>query len=92
MTRRWLAGGRPPRSEGVVRNGAIIAHSSFVIRPWITANLRAKRSASNHIAPREGKPLAKKDRMRITIGTRRLFLPSFPAALILLLPPVALML
>ena len=68
MTRRWLAGGRPPRSEGVVRNGAIVAHSSFVIRPRITANLSAERSASNHITPGQGNPLAKKDRIRITVG------------------------
>jgi hypothetical protein len=39
-TRRWSAGGRPPVADGVVRNGATIAHSSSVMRPRITANLR----------------------------------------------------
>jgi hypothetical protein len=39
-TRRWLLVGRPPCGEGRVRNGSIIAHSWFVIRPRITANLQ----------------------------------------------------
>jgi hypothetical protein len=30
-TRRWLAGGRPPRNEAVVRKGPTTAHSSSVI-------------------------------------------------------------
>jgi hypothetical protein len=33
-------GGRPPREEAVVRNGAKIAHSSSVISPRIIAGLK----------------------------------------------------
>jgi len=37
---RWFTGGRPPREEAVVRNGAKIAHSSSVISPRITVDLK----------------------------------------------------
>ena len=37
---RWLPGGRPPRVDSVVRNGAKIAHSSSVISPRITVGLK----------------------------------------------------
>ena len=74
-TRRWLAGGRPPRNEGMIRKGAMIAHSSSVIKPRITANLHAERSASNHIARRRGNAPQKKDQMRIPMGLGRFFIP-----------------
>ena len=36
---RWFMGGRPPRDEAVIRNGAKIAHSSSVISPRIIVSL-----------------------------------------------------
>jgi hypothetical protein len=38
--RRWFMGGRPPREEAVIRNGAKIAHSSSVISPRIIVGLK----------------------------------------------------
>jgi hypothetical protein len=37
---RWFKGGRPPRDEAVIRNGAKIAHSSSVISPRIIVGLK----------------------------------------------------
>jgi len=37
---RWFLGGRPPREEGIVYNGAKIAHSSSVISPRIIVGLK----------------------------------------------------
>ena len=67
-TRRWLAGGRPPRNEGMIRKGATIAHSSSVIKPRITANLHVERSASNHTARRRGILSGKKTKCRSRLG------------------------
>jgi hypothetical protein len=36
---RWFKGGRPPRDEAVITNGAKIAHSSSVISPRIIVGL-----------------------------------------------------
>ena len=56
----------------------MIAHSSSVIRPRITANLQVERSVSNHTAPRAGNPLQKKDLMQIPMGLGRFFMPNCP--------------
>jgi hypothetical protein len=40
---RWFMGGRPPRDEAVIRNGAKIAHSSSVINPRIIVGLKFPR-------------------------------------------------
>jgi len=46
---RWFMGGRPPRDEAVIRNGAKIAHSSTVISPRIIVGLEfAKRPIKIH--------------------------------------------
>jgi hypothetical protein len=37
---RWFMGGRPPRDEAVIGNGAKIAHSSSVISPRIIVGLK----------------------------------------------------
>src|ERR1700722_894994 len=67
-TRRWSAGGCPPRDEAVVRKGPTIAHSSSVIKPRITANLHVERSAWNHTARRGGIPRGKKTRCESRLG------------------------
>ena len=77
-TRRWFAGGRPPRNEGMVMKGPTIAHSSSVIKPRSTANLHVKRPASNHTAWCRGNPPQKKDQIRISIGPGRFFMTNRP--------------
>ncbi len=59
--------GRSPRDDAVLRKGSTVVHSPSVIRPRITVNLLAKRSAVNHTAAGRGNRPVKKDMMRIRL-------------------------
>src|SRR3984957_4126570 len=84
-TRRWLAGGRPPRNEAVARNGPTIPHTSSVSKPRITANLHVERSAWNHTARRGGIPRGKKTRCESRLGCADSLCQIVQEVLILLL-------
>ena len=73
-TRRWSEGGRPPREDGLVKKRWIIAHSSSLIRPRITAN-PSKPSSRCRITPFRvgGIHQLAKDTTRIADRLRRFF-------------------